>query len=84
MGEGRITKRAYTFVYRVESVEDLKDFADEGSGFRSELSTEDRLVLSRAKGLDEMAGTSIRPWNPAPQTSHAVAPGGSRDGPQAG
>ena len=52
---GLVAKRArglmarYVIRNRVESVEELKDFDDEGYGFRPELSSEDRLVFSRAK-----------------------------------
>ena len=52
---GLVAKRArglmarYVIRNRVENAEDLKDFDDEGYGFRPELSSEDKLVFSRAK-----------------------------------
>lgn len=52
---GLVAKRArglmarYVIRNRIEDVEDLKDFDDEGYGYRPELSSEDRLVFSRAK-----------------------------------
>ncbi len=52
---GLVAKRArglmarYVIRNRIEDAEDLKDFDDEGYGYRPELSSEDRLVFSRAK-----------------------------------
>ncbi len=52
---GLVAKRArglmarYVIRNRIENAEDLKDFDDEGYGFRPELSSEDKLVFSRAK-----------------------------------
>ena len=52
---GLVAKRArglmarYVIRNRIEDAEGLKDFDDEGYGYRPELSSDDRLVFSRAK-----------------------------------
>ena len=52
---GLVAKRArglmarYVIRNRIEDVEGLKDFAEEGYGFRPDLSREDRFVFARAK-----------------------------------
>ena len=52
---GLVAKRArglmarYVIRNRIEDVEGLKDFDDEGYGFRPELSSDERLVFSRAR-----------------------------------